>query len=225
MQDTDTVQKIAVFDFCETLADFQTANAFVDFVRHNTKSFGIRSRNLICVLLFKSQVVKILNTITSHKYSIGKLIKLWQLKGLSHDKVDELANRFYKERVEPHLIDATINRLRLLKKDGYKVGLSSGGYDVYLKYFANDYELDFVQCSVIAFKNGLCTGRIDGVDCMRKEKVNRLTCTFGEGTNAIAFSDSKSDLPMLQWASQGVVISRGGHQQWMEKYNLQEIIW
>lgn len=225
MQDTDTVQKIAVFDFCETLADFQTANAFVDFVRHNTKSLGIRLKNFICVLLFKFQVVKILNAITSHKYSIGKLIKLWQLRGLTQNNVEELAYGFYKERVEPHLIGVTIDRLRQLKKDGYKVGLSSGGYDVYLKYFAKDYELDFVQSSVIAFKNGLCTGYIDGVDCMRKEKVNRLTNSFGEGTNAIAFSDSKSDLPLLQWASQGVVISRGGHQQWVEKYNLQEIIW
>lgn len=224
MQDNAT-QSIAVFDFCETLADFQTANAFVDFVRHNTTSFGIRLRNFVYVFLVKFQVVKILNIITSHKYSIGKLIKLWQLRGLSHEKVDELAYRFYKERVEPHLIEVMINRLIQLKEDGYKVGLSSGGYDVYLKYFARDYELDFVQCSVIAFKNGSCTGRLDGMDCMRAEKVNRLTRSFGNGANAIAFSDSKSDLPLLQWASQGVVISRGVHQQWAEKYNLQEIIW
>ena len=29
------MKKIALFDFCETIANFQTADAFVDFVRFN----------------------------------------------------------------------------------------------------------------------------------------------------------------------------------------------
>ena len=30
-------EKVAFFDFCETLVDFQTADAFCDYVRERTK--------------------------------------------------------------------------------------------------------------------------------------------------------------------------------------------
>ena len=29
--------KVAFFDFCDTLVDFQTGDAFIDFIRENTK--------------------------------------------------------------------------------------------------------------------------------------------------------------------------------------------
>ena len=125
----------------------------------------------------------------------------------------------------PHLIGPIVKEMQRLQQEGYKVGLSSGGYDVYLKHFIQTYGLDFCQCSELAFRNGRCRGKLVSADCMREEKVKRLTATFGKGTNTIAFSDNKSDLPLLQWAAHGVVISRGKHQQWSEQYHFEEIIW
>lgn len=225
MQKDSDMHKVAVFDFCETLADFQTANAFVDFVRQNVKSVEVRLVNTVYVVLSKLQVIRFLNFATSHKHSIGKNLKLLQLRGMSRETIEAMAQRFHEERIKPHLIEATVERMEQLKKDGYEVGLSSGGYGVYLKHFAQDYKLDFVQCSEIGFRNGRCTGRLAGADCMREEKVRRLTQRFGNGDNAVAFSDSLSDLPLLEWASQPVVVSRGKHQAWVEKYGFQEIIW
>ena len=219
-------QRLAVFDFCETLADFQTATAFVDFVRNNSKTPSVRLRHAIYVVLVKSQIVRLLNAITAHRYSIGKHIKLWQLRGLPQATVETLARRFYVECIEPHLIGPVVERLRQMQQEGCSVGLSSGGYDVYLKYFVEAYGLDFCQCSVIQFKNGRCLGRMAGRDCMRNEKVRRLQSAFGSSDiSSVAFSDSESDLPLLQWATEAVVVSRGRHQKWIEKYHFNEIIW
>ena len=220
-----STERLAVFDFCETLADFQTANAFVNYVRQHTRSISIRWRNAIWVILVKAQVFNLVNILTSHNNSFGKKVKLWQLHGLKQETLEALALRFYNEQVVPHLIGATICQIRQLQNEGYKVGLSSGGYDIYLKHFVKAYGLDFCHCSKLAFKNGRCTGRMIGKDCMRDEKVKQLAKSFGNGANAVAFSDSLSDLPLMKWASRGVVISRGKHQQWSEKYHFEEIIW
>lgn len=222
----DSATKVAVFDFCETLADFQTANAFVDYVRQQAGRFSIRCRHILFLALSKGQVIKLLNTITKNRYSIGKILRLRELKGISRETIDRMALHYYTECVKPHLIATMVDKLRQLQNKGYAVGLSSGGYDVYLKYFVEDYAIDFCQCSELEFKNGRCTGRIVGTDCMREEKVKRLSATFGSTPReSLAFSDSISDLPLLKWAASGVVVSRSKHQDWADKYQLQEIIW
>jgi HAD superfamily hydrolase (TIGR01490 family) len=226
MTEENSNKRVAVFDFCETLVDFQTANAFVDYVRRNTNYTSVKLLNFFYVLLVKSQAVKLLHIITRHKISIGKHIKLWQLCGIKQQTIEMLSVGFYEQCIKPHLIDETIGIMKQLQSDGYVLGLSSGGYDIYLRLFVKDFGLDFCQSSEIDFKNGRCTGRMKDNDCMRNEKVLRLNKSFGKSlVSSVAYSDSKSDLPLLLWAEHGVVVSRNTHQKWCEKYNLQEIIW
>ena len=225
MPNGDSKPKVAVFDFCETLADFQTATAFVDFVRENCHRPSVRHRHTVYRLMVKLQIAKLLTIFTGYRLT-AKHLKLKQLRGVPQEEIESLAARFYNERVEPHLIGAIMDRMHELQNAGYAVGLSSGGYDVYLKHFVAKYGLDFCQCSELQFKNGRCIGRMVGKDCMRGEKIRRLNAAFGTSPcGSIAFSDSESDLPLLQWAAQGVVVSRGSHQQWIEKYHFNEIIW
>ena len=222
----DSSSRIAVFDFCETVADFQTATAFVDYVRENSKKTSVRLWHALYVIMLKSQLIRIMDGLTGHRYSISKHIKLWQLRGLAQEQIQTIAERFYNERVEPHLIKVVVSKMQNLQREGYKVGLSSGGYGVYLKFFVEKYGLDFCHCSEIQFRNERCMGKMEGKDCMREEKTRRLNRSFGPSpTGSVAFSDSESDLPLLLWADKGVVVSRGFHQKWIEKYKFIEIIW
>ena len=225
MPDRHDKPRIAVFDFCETIADFQTATAFVDYTRQHSRHASIRLRHVLFVFLVKSQLVRLFDAATGHRHSTGKLLKLKELRGLTQAETERMALQFYKERVKPHLIGPIVKEMQRLQGEGWSVGLSSGGYDVYLKHFVQDYGLDFCQCSELAFRNGRCTGKVVGKDCMRQEKVRRLNAAFGEGAGAVAYSDSPSDLPLLQWAERGVVVSHGWHQNWIEKYHFEEIIW
>ncbi len=226
MQQGHDVQRLAVFDFCETLADFQTASGYVDFVRRNTRYGSVMRRNAVYVVLMKAQVLKTIDGLTGHRHSVAKRMKLWQLRGVPLAEAERLAERFYRECVVPHLVETAVDRMRRLQHEGYAVGLSSGGYGLYLKYFVDEYGLDFCHCSEIGFEGGRCTGRMKGRDCMNGEKTARLAAAFGEApADSVSFSDSKSDLPLLRWTARAVVVSRGGHQDWIDKYNFNEIIW
>ena len=43
-------------------------------------------------------------------------------------------------------------------------------------------------------------------------------------SKSIAYSDSISDLPLLQWADEGVVVSRHKSQAWAKTYGFTEIV-
>ena len=216
-------EKVAFFDFCETLVDFQTADAYVDFVRERTNNRRMVLLNNIQSLLTRIKVIKVLSVIFPTK-SVNKRIKLFQLKGFSEEELKELASYYYLERIKPHFIQRLVETLIELKNDGYSVGLVSGGYGIYLQYFVEEYNLDFCVSSNISFRKGKCTGLLDGLDCLNNNKIILLKQYFKETPqDSIAFSDSVSDIPLLQYAKKGVVVSRQ-HQEWSNIF-YNEIIW
>ena len=218
--------KVALFDFCETIANFQTADAYVDFVREKLNDKQMYKMERMQNLLKKIKLIQIAERITGNKYSINKRIKLLQLKGQSYLLLQELAKEYYQERIRTNVIPEMLNKLLELKAEGYKIILVSGGYDIYLSYFVNEYSLSDVISTRIGFKNNICTGRFDGVDCLRDGKTFLLDRYFDSRPNySIAFSDSISDLPFLNWADEGVVVSKVKSQKWAKDNNFNEIIW
>ena len=122
-------EKVAFFDFCETLTDFQTADAYVDFVRDATGRKRMRFLNALQLLMIKLRVIRVLTAMFPRK-SINKRLKLFQLKGIPVSELDDLARRYYLERIRPHFIKRMIEELQELKANGYDVGLVSGGYGI-----------------------------------------------------------------------------------------------
>ena len=145
---------------------------------------------------------------------------------ITKEQLENYAKHYYIERIKPHFIKPVNEKLRSLQKDGYKVGLVSGGYGIYLRYFVEEFNLDFCISSNVEICNGSCTGRLDGLDCLNQNKICLLEKYFPSAPiESIAFSDSRSDLPLLLWVKRGVVISRDKHQNWIDNYKLEEIIW
>lgn len=215
--------KVALFDFCETLANFQTADAFVDFVRNHSNSHIMKSKEKMWLFMRKSRLMSVLDLVTKKQNS--KRIKLHQLKGIKKNELEDLSQEYYKQRIRPNLIRPILNRMLSLKHEGYTIGLVSGGYGIYLKYFVEEFKIDFCISSELDFKGDYCTGKMRGLDCMNQNKVMLLNRYFKEKPfKSIAFSDSITDIPFLQWTKEGVVVSRN-HQKWIENYNFSEIIW
>lgn len=219
-------EKVALFDFCETLVTFQTADAYVDFVREKLNDKRMCRIERIQILLNKLKVIKIVEKVTGYKYSINKRIKLSQLKGHRFSQLQVLAKDYYLERIKPNLIPEIMDRLEELKKDGYSVMLVSGGYDIYLHCFVEEYALSGLISTRIAFRNNICTGRFDGLDCLRDGKTELLNLYFELKPHySVAFSDSVTDLPFLKWVNEGYVVSRNTTQKWAIDNHLKEIIW
>lgn len=220
------MNKVALFDFCETLVNFQTADAYVDFVREKIQDKRMLRIERLHNCLTRIKIIQCIELISRYRYSINKRIKLWQLRGLQLETLQELAKDYYLKKIKPNFIPDLLDRLIELKNEGYIVLLVSGGYDIYLCYFVEEYSLAGLISTRIGFKNNICTGKFDGFDCLRDGKTILLNSYYSDKpTYSIAFSDSITDLPFLKWVDEGFVVSRNKSQKWANEYQLNEIIW
>jgi len=224
------MQKVAFFDFCETLVNFQTADIFIDYVRKKNGSLYMLVLNAIFLLSVRLRVMAILERIIPEK-SFSKRLKLLQIRNLSYEVLDQIADEFYRNIIKPNLILPVLTEMQKLAKQNYDICLVSAGYSIYLKYFVQDFHVPHLISTEIAFDmpRNRCLGKIAGKDCIRAEKVKRITAHFdGEDINlseSISISDSISDLPMLLLTGKAVVVSKGRSQQWILKNDFREIIW
>ena len=217
--------KIALFDFCETLANFQTADAYVRFVQSNSPVTH-KVTKTVYEVLNKSHLLGI----PRRMFPESSMDKKWimrQMKGRKLEEMESLAKLYYQTKIKPNLISDVVEEMKSKQKDGYKIYLISAGYGIYLKYFAEEYKVDGVISTEIAFKDGVCLGRFEGPDCMYSHKIEYIKKGIPDMhyDEWYAYSDSITDLPMLELVGHPIVISKGKSQKWAEKRDYQQIIW
>ncbi len=214
-------ENIALFDFCDTLVSFQTANEYVRFFVKNYANLSVKLRHFVYLTLSASGLISHMEKKHPEK-NIRKRILLWQLKGSTRDKMEMIAKEYYERRIKPCLVSETITELLKCKKEGYKIMIVSGGYDIYIKHFALEYGIETrnIIANQLLFDKNLFIGKYD-LECMGEEKVRLLSKILKQRDdfNVVAYSDSESDLPMLLWADRGIVITKS----WAKKYQLNEI--
>lgn len=218
--------KIAIFDFCETLANFQTADAFVHYIRKSNNDSKMCRKEKLRVFLKRYRILDCFERLFRHS-SLNKRLVLWQLKGMYREDLDYYAKKYYENVVKVNLIRPVLEELVRLRNEGWTIVIASAGYESYLKYFCMDYSIPLHHLiSVrIKFVDSICQGVFDGGDRLW-DKTNKLDLLFNrEKIESVAYSDSISDLPLLQWASHGVVVRRKDKKQWSNNYNFKEIVW
>lgn len=214
------MNKIAFFDFCETLVNFQTADEFVRFTYKKVYNRELEINKFYAKILF------FLDGITRYRFSLNKRAVLRKLKGLTYHQIDTCAKIYYDEVIKPNFIQKLIDVLNKKKVEGYNIVIVSGGYNVYLKYFAKEFYVTDVISTRIGFRNEICTGKFDGIDCLNFNKVSLLDKIYNSiELYSEAYSDSITDIPFLKWANEGYVVSRNYQQSWNNKYKFKEIVW
>ena len=218
--------KIALFDFCNTIVNFSTADRFIDFVRKEKSDVKMKIKEEVRKFLNKTGFIKFLQKF--YDKNINKMLYLWQLKGMSYRELDEFAKFYYENLIKKRLIKETIEEIDRLKKADYRLLVVSGGYDIYLKYFVKDFDFDGLISTKIAFKNEKVTSKIEGLDCLGENKVVLLKDFFQKenlkSIDSIAYSDSMIDLPLLNYCKKGVVVSFQKSSEWVSVNNFEEII-
>ena len=217
--------KIALFDFCETLANFQTADAYVHFVQTNSP-VSHKFIKLSYDLLNKSHLLGIPRRLFPES-SMDKKWIMRQMAGRSEEEMTVLARKYYDERVKPALIPEVVEELKTKQLEGYKIYLISAGYSIYLQFFAQEFAVDGVIATKIAFNNGVCLGRFDGPDCMFSHKLDYIKQGIPDNhfEDWFAYTDSITDLPLLELVGHPVVISKEISQKWAEQKGYKQIIW
>lgn len=209
--------KIALFDFCGTLVNFQSGNPYVFHVLDNQSNFLLNTKN--CFRKIKLKLFKKFNKNYSDKIDILKL-----LKGFSKNYLEDMALDYYIRKVRPHFYLKVVNKMLDLKNAGYKIYVVSGGYTIYLKYFIQEFGLDGVIATDIKFdKNNKCLGIFDGKDCIKNEKLNRIQFLLNKDyTDIVGFTDSIWDLPMLNVCNKKYVVAHK-EKSWALKNNCEII--
>ena len=217
--------KIALFDFCETLADFQTADAFVRYAEKKIKNVHL-SAVLWYRVLSKTKILAVLHRIFS-KQSIGKRLLLRRLKGTTKTEMDRIAREYYNTVIRDRLISRMMDVLQLAKVNGFDIYIVSGGYDIYLKYFAEVHGIKGVIASTLEFKDGIFSGKLSGKDCMYENKIKRILqeIPYTNYSDWRAYSDSISDIPMLKLVGNPFVVSRNRPQEWAKELGFPQIVW
>lgn len=219
-------EKIAIFDFCETLANFQTADAYVEYVREVTHCSNMCRKEMFRLFLRKTRILAILSVLFKRS-SLNKRFILWQLRGINKDCLEVFAKEYYDKRIRPNIISSVLSELYRLREQGWRIVIASGGYEIYLKYFCQEHGIplkDLIAVK-IAFSENKCLGIFDGGDRLW-DKIYYLESKFNrDKIQCVAYSDSITDLPLLQWANDGIVVRRKDKVSWCNKYNLKEIVW
>ena len=153
-----------------------------------------------------------------------KRMMLWQLKGVSYEVCDQLAKAYFEEELLPNAVQPSIDKLKEHLANSDRVCILSGGYDIYIKYFAQHFGVKETISSKIAFRDGICSGKMEGKDCMRENKLEYIQ-PFLNGAKTICYTDSKSDLPLLELVDQPIVVSKENPQKWAAERNYKQIIW
>lgn len=221
-----TKNKLFIFDFCDTLVSFQTADAFVDYVRMHSGKTSVKAYYGLYLLLKWLKIIRLLTWFLPEA-SINKRVYLYQIRGISYAELDYLAMQFYQERIRPNLIASAVQRLQDKIINGETVWIASGGYEIYLKYFMQEYRVKKLLATNLRLKNMVSTGTIDGKDCLYSQKLKKIKKEISvRGDLYIeAYSDSSSDLPMLLYADKAIVVSKGRSQSWARRYHFEEIIY
>lgn len=203
----DKREKIVFLDFCGTCVPFQSADRFVQFVIDNYATLAIRSRGIILKVLEKLRIVKRIERWSKQRITAKKLI-LFQIKGLSKKVIDEAAEQYYMQIIKPALIPEIMDEIIAKKRDGYRIVIVSGGYDVYIRYFMNYIggEADDVLATPLVFADGIFTGRM-GLDCMGENKVTYIQKHLNLNyIYSIAYSDSPTDMPLFEIADKAYFV-------------------
>lgn len=201
--------RLAIFDFCHTLTDFYTADTFIDFALEGRRNGWIMAKDFLRSLLAHARLTS---------GDVLKRKKIALLKGFSEDYVRSRAAAYSDTIVIPRIRPILYNLIQEHRSKGDFIVILSGGYDVYLNLLKQYLGADLVVATKIKFRNALCEGTIDGLDCTGSNKIVLLKQALNlerfDLSQSFSYSDSESDLPLLNLVGNGTIVSRQANVSW-----------
>jgi HAD superfamily hydrolase (TIGR01490 family) len=209
---------IVIFDFCETLVSFQTADSFTrQIFKRNLNLFGI------CVEFIRLVLEKArLNT-----GEVNKKLHLLKIRGFKVKFLHNQILNFYSSKLASSGLEDSLKRLEWHKSEGHFVVIVSGGYTPYLEYYAKKHGIHLAIGTDLQKKNDRLTGFYDGVDCLGVNKVVKLNEKINlskfDLRNSFCYTDSISDLPILLLVGNRYLINPQVPDKILKLYNINPI--
>jgi phosphatidylglycerophosphatase C len=208
--------RLAIFDFCDTLINFQSANEFCKYVLKNES----RKSFLKADWFFEKYFFYILFAKLNLSHFSQKKLLLRGLKGLTKAKLELYGKKYVHEVIENQLNKEVFQRFLEHIRLGDIVVINSGGYEAYLQYFSNKHFVEYTFSTRFKYVKDVFSGEIEGDDCLGLEKLIRMKeiDILDKVYNDIfVYSDSITDMPIFDLASRRIaVIKHNTIPQWCQ---------
>ncbi len=194
------MNKISLFDFCETLVSIQSHDAFIGF--YLKKNFLYYK--YMKFLIYKSVPCKVLQKIMgiSFKY---KLLSL--LKNEPRNLIEEASKIFSKILLQKQ--NSAVLKKLIELNENQDVIIVSAGFKINIEDFLISCCIDnvIVVANELDYDSDICIGRYTKKDCFGYEKVNRLMeCQNYSSEINYCFTDSITDLPILNLSENQYIV-------------------
>jgi HAD superfamily hydrolase (TIGR01490 family) len=214
MKGEKLMEKLAIFDVDFTLTKRET---LLEFYRFMIKKDPKHILHLPKIIAYSSLYVM-------------KLIPLKRLKegfisfvdGIKQEDMRNHVKEFYEKRLSKILYEDAIVMMRKLKAEGCKIYLISASAEFYLNELYNIKEVDKVIGTRFICDAGVHKGSMHGENCKGEEKVKRLMEELKKENIEVdfkasyMFSDSLSDLPLLNLVGNPYLINYKKHHDSIE---------
>lgn len=211
------MKKLAIFDIDFTITSKETLMELFRFsLKKDKKNIKYLPRAIYSGLMYVLGVFD------------EKRVKECFLKFLenkSEEDIDLLVKDFYENRLSKLLYSDALDMIKKLKKEGCDIYLISASPEFYLKEFYSIKEVDKVIGTRFAFEKGKFVRKMIGENCKGEEKVKRLKEVLAKENiqvdyaNSYMFSDSLSDLPLLNLVGNPYLIN------YKKKHNIEILRW
>jgi len=206
------MQRYAVFDLDETIT---TRGTWGRFVSQSVKGkphklIGLWARAGIGQILYKFG--------RKERIFVKRGMLRWSLSGQSRAQLQALADNFADEEVRSGLRPGAVRQIEAHREAGDRILIASAGADLVVEAIANRLGIETVVSTKLAWKgegeNQICARHFGSDNCYGPGKLVHLRkCleTFDdfkrEAAHITIYTDSHSDLPVLEFADKGVVVN------------------
>ena len=193
-------EKFALFDFDDTLLKKDTmGHLYVYYMKRNPLKLYRGLLLIIKAVLYKMKIIP---------FQIVKEELIYPISQMTDEQLD----RFYKEDIIPRYYPNVLETLKKHVEDGYHVWLVSASPEPYL--FCADLPVEVILGTKVERKGNRWTNHIISKNCKNAEKVNRINEVLKEKNlqidyeNSYGYSDSDSDIPMLNLVKNKIRINK-----------------
>jgi len=196
-------QDIVFFDVDNTLFDGYTQQYFVYFLRSKKKLDLLHM--LVGAAWFTFYKLHLIRT-----EAWGMNMLLSRLKGLNKEEYNNLFDEYVETVVFPRLYPAALRQIKKHKQEGARVILLSTSLEPIVKRIAGHVDADQYVATNISFREGRCTGKIDGhavSGTYKYQWAKEYLSQRGDIETVYVYADHYSDYPLLKIANRPIVVN------------------